>query len=61
MAQGKHAPSRHIRAVLVVGVTAGVLVVLLGGIAFSAYRYEQCAVRAGSCPASRSAGSRWAA
>jgi lipoprotein-anchoring transpeptidase ErfK/SrfK len=41
MAQGKHAPSRHIRAVLVVGVTAGVLVVLLGGIAFSAYRYEE--------------------
>jgi len=41
MAQGKHAPSRHVRAVLVVGVTAGVLVVLLGGIAVSAYRYEE--------------------
>lgn len=41
MAQGKHAPSRHIRAVLVVGVTAGVLVVLLGGAAFSAYHYEE--------------------
>jgi lipoprotein-anchoring transpeptidase ErfK/SrfK len=40
-ARGKHAPSRHVRAALIVGVAAGVFVVLLGGIAFSAYRYEQ--------------------
>jgi lipoprotein-anchoring transpeptidase ErfK/SrfK len=42
MAQkGKHTPSRHVRAALIVSVAAGVFVVLLGGIAFSAYRYEQ--------------------
>ncbi len=40
-ARGRHAPSRHVRAALIVGVAAGVFVVLLGGIAFSAYRYEQ--------------------
>ena len=40
-ARGKHAPSRHVRAALIVGMAAGIFVVLLGGIAFSAYRYEQ--------------------
>jgi len=41
MAQGKHTPSRHLRSATVIAVAAGVFVVLLGGVAFSAYRYEQ--------------------
>jgi lipoprotein-anchoring transpeptidase ErfK/SrfK len=40
MAQGRHAHKRRIRALAVVGVVAGALVLMLGGIAFSAYRYE---------------------
>lgn len=41
MAQGRHLRKRRIRALAVIGVVAGVLVLALGGIAFSAYRYEQ--------------------
>jgi lipoprotein-anchoring transpeptidase ErfK/SrfK len=41
MAKGRHTPSPRVRGVVIVSVVAGVLVVLLGGIAFSAYRYEE--------------------
>ncbi len=41
MAQGRHVRKRRLRALAVVGVLAGALVVVFGGIALSAYRYEQ--------------------
>lgn len=41
MAQGRHAHQRSMRALVIVGIVAGVLIVALGGIAYSAYRYEQ--------------------
>jgi lipoprotein-anchoring transpeptidase ErfK/SrfK len=40
MAQGRHVRKRRMRAVAIVGIVAGVLVLALGGAAFSAYRYE---------------------
>jgi lipoprotein-anchoring transpeptidase ErfK/SrfK len=41
MARGNHAPVRKHRAIAVVAIVAGVLVLAAGGAAFSAYRYEQ--------------------
>lgn len=41
MAQGKHTRRRHTRALAIVAIVAGVFVLLAGGIAFAAYRYEQ--------------------
>jgi lipoprotein-anchoring transpeptidase ErfK/SrfK len=41
MANGKHVRRRTSRVVAVIGVTAGILVLVLGGMAFAAYRYEQ--------------------
>ena len=40
MAQGRHIRKRRLRAVAIVGIVAGVLVLTLGGAALSAYRYE---------------------
>ena len=41
MARGMHAPSRRHRAIVVVAIVAGVLVLTAGGAAYSAYRYER--------------------
>lgn len=41
MARGNHAPARRHRAIAIVAVVAGVLVLAAGGAAYSAYRYEQ--------------------
>ena len=41
MARGSHAPARRHRAIAVVAIVAGVLVLAAGGAAYSAYRYEQ--------------------
>jgi lipoprotein-anchoring transpeptidase ErfK/SrfK len=41
MAKGRHTPKRRTRALIVVASVAAVLVVALGGAAYSAYRYEQ--------------------
>jgi lipoprotein-anchoring transpeptidase ErfK/SrfK len=41
MAKGMHAPARRHRAIAVVAIVAGVLVLAAGGAAYSAYRYEQ--------------------
>jgi lipoprotein-anchoring transpeptidase ErfK/SrfK len=41
MARGSHAPARRNRAIAVVAIVAGVLVLAAGGAAYSAYRYEQ--------------------
>jgi lipoprotein-anchoring transpeptidase ErfK/SrfK len=41
MAKGKHVSTRRSRAIIVVAVVAGVLVLAFGGAAYSAYRYEQ--------------------
>lgn len=40
MAQGRHTKKRHTRAIIVVSMVAGVLVLAAGGAAYSAYRYE---------------------
>ncbi|MET0800239.1 MAG: peptidoglycan binding domain-containing protein, partial [Actinomycetota bacterium] len=41
MARGSHAPARRRRAIAVVAIVAGILVLAAGGAAYSAYRYEQ--------------------
>jgi lipoprotein-anchoring transpeptidase ErfK/SrfK len=41
MAQGRHIAKRRTRAAMIVAVVAGVLVLALGGAAYSAYHYEQ--------------------
>lgn len=41
MARGSHAPARRNRAIAIVAIVAGVLVLAAGGAAYSAYRYEQ--------------------
>jgi lipoprotein-anchoring transpeptidase ErfK/SrfK len=41
MARGTHAPARKHRAIAIVAIVAGVLVLAVGGAAYSAYRYEQ--------------------
>jgi lipoprotein-anchoring transpeptidase ErfK/SrfK len=41
MAKGRHIPKKRARAALVVAAVAAVLVLALGGAAYSAYRYEQ--------------------
>jgi lipoprotein-anchoring transpeptidase ErfK/SrfK len=41
MTRGTHAPVRKRRALLIVTVVAGVLVLVAGGAAYSAYRYER--------------------
>ena len=41
MARGNHAPARKHRAIAIVAIVAGVLVLAAGGAAYSAYRYEQ--------------------
>ena len=41
MAKGTHAPARKHRAIVVVAIVAGVLVLAAGGAAYSAYSYEQ--------------------
>lgn len=48
MAAGRHIARRHHRALLLGGVIVGVLVLLVGGAAFAAYRYE--GARAGELP-----------
>jgi lipoprotein-anchoring transpeptidase ErfK/SrfK len=48
MAAGRHIARHRHRALLVVGVIVGVLVLLVGGAAFAAYRYE--GARAGELP-----------
>jgi lipoprotein-anchoring transpeptidase ErfK/SrfK len=44
MAKGKHVRRHTTRVLAVLGVTAGILVLVLGGMAFAAYRYEQARV-----------------
>jgi len=41
MARGNHAPARRHRAIAIVAIVAGVMVLAAGGAAYSAYRYEQ--------------------
>lgn len=41
MARGMHAPARKRRAIVVVTIVAGIIVLAVGGAAFSAYRYER--------------------
>jgi L,D-transpeptidase ErfK/SrfK len=41
MAKGRHVSKRRTRAVIIVSVVAGVLVLAVGGAAYAAYRYEQ--------------------
>jgi lipoprotein-anchoring transpeptidase ErfK/SrfK len=41
MAKGTHAAARKHRAIVVVAIVAGILVLAAGGVAYSAYRYEQ--------------------
>jgi len=41
MARGRHISKRRTRAIIIVSVVAGVLVLALGGAAYAAYRYEQ--------------------
>ncbi len=41
MANGKHVRRHTSRVVAVLGVSAGILVLVLGGMAFAAYHYEQ--------------------
>jgi lipoprotein-anchoring transpeptidase ErfK/SrfK len=41
MARGVHAPARRHRAIVIVTVVAGVVVLAVGGAAYSAYRYER--------------------
>ena len=41
MAKGRHISKRRTRAVIIVAVVAGILVLALGGAAYAAYRYEQ--------------------
>jgi hypothetical protein len=48
MAAGRHIARRRHRALLIAGVTVGVLVLLVGGAAFAAYRYE--GARTGELP-----------
>jgi lipoprotein-anchoring transpeptidase ErfK/SrfK len=41
MAQGKHSRRRHTRAIAIIAIVAGAVVLVAGGVAFAAYRYEQ--------------------
>jgi len=41
MAQGKHTRRRHTRALAIIAIVAGAVVLVAGGVAFAAYRYEQ--------------------
>jgi lipoprotein-anchoring transpeptidase ErfK/SrfK len=41
MAQGKHSRRRRTRALTIVAIVAGAVVLVAGGVAFAAYRYEQ--------------------
>ena len=41
MAKGRHISKRRTRAVIIVAVVAGILVLAVGGAAYAAYRYEQ--------------------
>jgi lipoprotein-anchoring transpeptidase ErfK/SrfK len=41
MAKGRHVRHRRLRAVVIVSVIAGVLLLAVGGVAYAAYRYER--------------------